>query len=95
MTYASGATLASFSSRRSKSNGSLVTEWKDHTDIVSSITISPNGKFIASGSWDRTARLWDMTTPTRIGPILCDDKVNATETFSRVGETIGRFASGA
>ncbi|KIJ05887.1 hypothetical protein PAXINDRAFT_140991, partial [Paxillus involutus ATCC 200175] len=60
----------------SSSTGSLLVDWKAHTDIVHSIAVSPNGKFVASASVDKTVRLWDMTTSTQIGPPLqCDDNV--------------------
>ncbi|KIJ09106.1 hypothetical protein PAXINDRAFT_42507, partial [Paxillus involutus ATCC 200175] len=51
-------------------------DWKPHTELVHSITISPNGKFIASASYDKTVRLWDMMASTSVGPALeCDDEV--------------------
>ncbi|KIJ12552.1 hypothetical protein PAXINDRAFT_82628 [Paxillus involutus ATCC 200175] len=58
------------------STGSILVTWKAHTSIVHSIAVSPNGKFVASASLDKTVRLWDMKTSTQIGPTLqCDDKV--------------------
>ncbi|KAF8842624.1 WD40 repeat-like protein [Paxillus ammoniavirescens] len=60
----------------SSSTGALLAEWKAHPDIITSIAVSPNGKFMTSASHDRTVRLWDMTTFTRIGPTLqCGDEV--------------------
>jgi WD40 repeat protein len=31
-----------------------------HTDIVWSVSFSPDGTRIASGSWDKTGWLWDV-----------------------------------
>ncbi|KIK92330.1 hypothetical protein PAXRUDRAFT_580811 [Paxillus rubicundulus Ve08.2h10] len=55
------------------STGSLLAEWKAHSNIIRSIAVSPNGKFIASGSPDHTVRLWDTTTRQQIGPVLQHD----------------------
>ncbi|MBD2510285.1 MULTISPECIES: hypothetical protein [unclassified Nostoc] len=33
-----------------------------HSDAVLSVTISPDGKILASGSADQTIRLWDLKT---------------------------------
>jgi len=42
-------------------SGRLLRQFQGHTKYVSSVAISANGKIIASGSWDRTVRLWDVT----------------------------------
>ena len=34
----------------------------EHTDGVSSVSFSPDGSILASGSWDDTVRLWDVET---------------------------------
>ncbi|MBA2307058.1 hypothetical protein H0W26_02910, partial [Candidatus Dependentiae bacterium] len=33
-----------------------------HTGYVSSVAYSPDGNTVLTGSWDKTARLWDVTT---------------------------------
>jgi WD40 repeat protein len=33
-----------------------------HTSLISSIAFSPDGKIMATGSWDQTVRLWDVST---------------------------------
>ncbi|KAG1898133.1 WD40-repeat-containing domain protein [Suillus fuscotomentosus] len=41
-----------------------------HTQVVYAITLSFNERFLASASWDKTARLWNLDTNLPIGPPL-------------------------
>ena len=41
--------------------GKLIQEFKGHQDSVLSVSFSPDGKYIATASDDKTARLWNVT----------------------------------
>ena len=41
-----------------------------HTDVVTSVAFSPDGRRIVSGSKDRTVRIWDAGTGAPIGAPL-------------------------
>ncbi|MGH3720885.1 MAG: hypothetical protein ACRDRI_18960 [Pseudonocardiaceae bacterium] len=54
-------------------NAALSTPLIGHTDSVFGVAFSPNGHTLASGSGDRTVRLWNVTDPahpTPLGPPL-------------------------
>ncbi len=54
-------------------SGQIVKTFDGHTDIINSIAISKNYKYLLSGSNDKTARLWDLKTykQIRILPVNC------------------------
>jgi len=57
---------------------------KGHTSTILSIAFAPDGKTLASGSWDNTARLWDTAT-LRSGAIFGHENPVFAVAFSPVG----------
>ena len=44
----------------------MLQEFKGHQDSVTSVSFSPDGKTIATGSRDNTARLWPVRNLDRV-----------------------------
>ena len=43
-----------------------------HSDYVTSVAYSPDGKHIVSGSEDNTVKVWDSQTGKEVSVIVCD-----------------------
>ncbi|MEG4054982.1 MULTISPECIES: WD40 domain-containing protein [unclassified Microcoleus] len=49
-----------------------------HSSFVNSLAISPDGKILASGSWDKTIKIWNLETAELIGTLTGhSDRVNS------------------
>ena len=59
-----------------------------HSDAVSTIAFSPNGKILASGSQDKTILLWDMETRKPIGQLGGSPVAITSIAFSPDGKTL-------
>src|SRR5262249_38698420 len=51
-------------------SGSQVHSLKGHQDWIYSVAISPDGKTVASGSWDGEVRLWNLADGKALRTIL-------------------------
>jgi WD40 repeat protein len=67
---------------------SVIKEFKGHTDRVSTLRFSPEGRFLASGSWDRTVKIWDLQTLSLRLTLLGHTGVINTLAFSNDGQTL-------
>ena len=49
-----------------------------HSSFVNSLAISPDGQILASGSWDRTIKIWNLETGEFVGTLMGhSDRVNS------------------
>ena len=44
---------------------------RGHSGILTSVAYSPDGKHIASASWDKTVKIWDSTTCKEVRVLVC------------------------
>ncbi len=59
-----------------------------HDNVVGAAAFSPDGQTVATASWDKTARLWDVATgQPKDEPMRHDETVSAVQ-FSPDGQTV-------
>jgi WD40 repeat protein len=58
-------------------NLSQIFHFAGHSEAVSSVDISPDGKVVASGGWDDSLRVWSLTTDHQYDVVSVSASVEA------------------
>jgi hypothetical protein len=59
--------------------------FKAHNGWVTAVAFSPDGARLASGSWDRTVKFWEVASGEQLGAVATDAKEVQSLAFSRDG----------
>ena len=73
--------------------GEFVKILEDHTEDIWSVAFSPDGKTLASGSYDTTIRLWDVATGKTLNTLTGHTKTVTNVAFSPDGKILASGSS--
>ena len=58
-----------------------VCTFENHTKAVTSVAYTPDGKYLLSGAYDKTARLWDAKTGNRFSNTAMQTRPSSRSPF--------------
>jgi len=68
--------------------GKVTGRFVGHQDRVTALALTPDGKTLASGSWDRTVRLWSMADASAVATLEGHTGKVQTLAFSPDGQVL-------
>lgn len=77
------------------STGKKLRTLKDHSQLVSSLAFSPNGRLLATASHDATVKLWDVQTGEVLHTLTGHPKAVNSVAFSPDGQRIASGGAGS
>lgn len=66
-----------------------------HTSMVAGVAFSPDGRWVATGSWDHSALLWDASTGRQLRRFLGHTGIVTSVVFSPDGRTLATASGDA
>ncbi|MEU3994043.1 helix-turn-helix domain-containing protein [Streptomyces platensis] len=86
--YRQAHTVAARGSLLSADAAFRANQFTGHTGFVNAVAYSPDGRTIATGSEDRTAKLWDASTHRLLGTLIGHTDAVTSLAFSRDSQTL-------
>ena len=74
--------------------GKLVARWQGHSNLITSLAFTPDGKGLLSGSWDKQVIQWDVSSLSSLGIGMANSPIPGMVEVSRlIGHTVSRSRS--